>query len=102
MSSQDKNLPYEILTLSHLGFKFCSVHQLTPGCRKQLVVFQISETDFTFFAAKFSRDFFKAHLLQDDYLTKKTQVHKNASFESIFISLCKKIGSELTPLLESV
>ena len=26
MSSQDKNLPYEILTLSHLGFKYCSVH----------------------------------------------------------------------------
>ena len=25
MSSQDKNLPYEILTLSHLGFKYCSV-----------------------------------------------------------------------------
>ena len=25
MSSQDKNLPYEILTLSHSGFKYCSV-----------------------------------------------------------------------------
>ena len=25
MSSQDKNLPYEILTLSHFGFKYCSV-----------------------------------------------------------------------------
>jgi hypothetical protein len=25
VSSQDKNLPYEILTLSHLGFKYCSV-----------------------------------------------------------------------------
>ena len=27
MSSQDKNLPYEILTLSHLGFKYCSVYR---------------------------------------------------------------------------
>ena len=26
MSSQDKNLPYEILTLSHFGFSYCSVH----------------------------------------------------------------------------
>ena len=25
MSSQDKNLPYEILTVSHFGFKYCSV-----------------------------------------------------------------------------
>ena len=25
MSSQDKNLPYEILTLSDFGFKYCSV-----------------------------------------------------------------------------
>ena len=25
MSSRDKNLPYEILTLSHFGFKYCSV-----------------------------------------------------------------------------
>ena len=25
MSSQDKNSPYEILTLSHFGFKYCSV-----------------------------------------------------------------------------
>ena len=24
MSSRDKNLPYEILTLSHFGFKYCS------------------------------------------------------------------------------
>ena len=30
MSSQDKNLPYEILTLSHFGFKYCSVHWF-PG-----------------------------------------------------------------------
>ena len=28
MRSQDKNLPYEILTLSHLGFKYCSVQHL--------------------------------------------------------------------------
>ena len=28
MSSRDKNLPYEILTLSHFGFKYCSVHLL--------------------------------------------------------------------------
>ena len=28
MSSQDKNLPYEILTLSHFGFKYCSVQCL--------------------------------------------------------------------------
>ena len=25
MSSRDKNLPYEILMLSHFGFKYCSV-----------------------------------------------------------------------------
>jgi hypothetical protein len=25
VSSQDKNLPYEILMLSHFGFKYCSV-----------------------------------------------------------------------------
>ena len=25
MSSRDKNLPSEILTLSHFGFKYCSV-----------------------------------------------------------------------------
>ena len=27
MSRQDKNLPYEILTLSHFGFKYCRVEQ---------------------------------------------------------------------------
>ena len=26
MSSRENNLPYEILTLSHFGFKHCSVH----------------------------------------------------------------------------
>ena len=29
MSSRDKNLPYEILTLSHFGFKYCSVCTVT-------------------------------------------------------------------------
>ena len=34
MSSQDKNLPYEILTLSHFGFKYCSV-KCTIACYKE-------------------------------------------------------------------
>ena len=31
MSSQDKNLPYEILMLSHFGFKYCTVGQNNFG-----------------------------------------------------------------------
>ena len=36
MSSWDKNLPYEILTLSHLGFKYCSVkcHKFLGSTRR--------------------------------------------------------------------
>ena len=43
MSSQDKNLPYEILTLSHFGFKYCSVHrtkycQNAPLCNRMMMM----------------------------------------------------------------
>ena len=49
MRSQDNNLPYEILTLSHLGFKYCSVYlkkilaypfiYLRATCWKNTVIF---------------------------------------------------------------
>ena len=46
MSSQDKNLPYEILTLSHLGFKYCSVRWY-DGILNFLSICQPKEAHFT-------------------------------------------------------
>ena len=39
MSSEDKNLPYEILTLSHFGFKYCSVQgEKGRTCKKYKIL----------------------------------------------------------------
>ena len=45
MSSRDKNLPYEILTLSHFGFRYCSVEWWTPLHTIQINWFLIIKKD---------------------------------------------------------